>query len=103
MIKDAGLAAFGERWAQEAGYASLILDYRGFGSSGGEPRNLAIVENQLQDFRTVIEYARAHPETFKVDKIVVMGSASAGLYVADLVVHDGQLAGGMAHVPMLDG
>ncbi|KAF7792667.1 hypothetical protein EIP86_003764 [Pleurotus ostreatoroseus] len=93
LEKEAGLAVFGERWAAEAGFASLILDYRGFGSSDGQPRNLIVLEKQVQDFRSVIEWARARPETFRTDKIVVMGSALSGTVVADLVVHDGELAG----------
>ncbi|KAJ7621280.1 hypothetical protein FB45DRAFT_1032536 [Roridomyces roridus] len=39
VIKDAGLLAFGERWAAEGRYASIIFDYRFFGGSGGTPRN----------------------------------------------------------------
>ena len=103
MRKDAGYAPFGEEWATKAGFASLIFDYRFFGDSGGEPRNLVILEKQLQDFRSVIEWVRGRPERFLVDKIVVMGSASAGLHVANLVVDDDKLAGGMMHSPLLDG
>ena len=103
VVKEAGMAVFGERWATDAGYASLIFDYRGFGASDGLPRNLLVLEKELQDFRSVIEWARARPEVFRTDKIVVMGSALAGLLVADLVVHDPELAGGMSHCPVLDG
>lgn len=94
---------FGERWARDAGYASLIFDYRGFGHSDGHPRNLVVLEKQLQDYRSVIEWARARPELFRTDKIVVMGSALSGLVVSDLVINDPDLAGGMAHAPLLDG
>ena len=103
LVKEAGLAVFGERWASEAGYASLILDYRGFGDSGGQPRNLLVLEKQLQDFRSVIEWARDRPDTFRTDKIVVMGSALAGLVVSKLLIHDPGLAGGIGHSPVLDG
>ena len=102
-MKKAGLDVFGRHWATDAGYASLILDYRGFGDSDGLPRNLVVLEKQLQDYRSVIEWARARPEVFCVDKIVVMGSALSGLIVADLVIHDSGLLGGMAHAPVLDG
>ncbi|KAG1766330.1 Alpha/Beta hydrolase protein [Suillus placidus] len=102
VTKDAGLAAFGEHWAQDAGWASLILDYRGFGDSEGEPRNVADFESHLQDYQSVIFWARSRPQDFVADKIVVMGSATSGLQVAELVVNDSALAGGMAHCPMLD-
>ncbi|KAF8636114.1 hypothetical protein AX17_003817 [Amanita inopinata Kibby_2008] len=103
VIKEAGLATFGEHWASKAGFASLIFDYRGFGDSDGVPRNVVDLEEQFQDYRSVIEWARQRPELFRLDKIVVMGSALSGLSVLRLVTEDSALAGGMAHSPMLDG
>lgn len=103
VVKEAGLATFGQRWATEAGYASLIFDYRGFGDSDGEPRNLVSLHKQLEDYRSVVQWARQRPELFLNNKIVVMGSALSGLAVANLVLEDSGLAGGMAHSPMLDG
>ncbi|KAJ3793874.1 alpha/beta-hydrolase [Lentinula aff. detonsa] len=103
VVKDAGLATFGERWATDAGYASLIFDYRFFGESGGAPRNLVVYSKQLEDYRSVIDWARRQPEKFKNDKIVVMGSATSGINVANLALSDTGLAGAMAHSPVLDG
>ncbi|KAJ8514921.1 hypothetical protein ONZ45_g7611 [Pleurotus djamor] len=103
VIKEAGLAVFGERWATDAGYASLIFDYRYFGDSDGEPRNFVSIAQQLEDYKSVLNYARERPETFRNDKIVVMGSALSGLSVAQLLLEDTGLAGGMAHSPTLDG
>lgn len=103
LVKDAGLAVFGERWASEAGYASLIFDYRCFGESGGEPRNLVDLQRQLEDYRSVIAWARRHAELFRNERIVVMGSAISGLNVAALALEDTGLAGVMTHSPVLDG
>ncbi|KAF4578362.1 AB hydrolase superfamily protein [Pleurotus pulmonarius] len=103
VIKDAGLASFGERWASDAGYASLIFDYRFFGESGGEPRNFVSLEKQLEDYKSVLKWARQRPDLFCNDKIVVMGSALSGISVSQLLLEDTSLAGGMAHCPMLDG
>lgn len=103
VVKAAGLAAFGERWATDAGYASLILDYRGFGDSDGEPRNLVSLEKQYADYLAVIRWARTQPELFRADKIVVAGSALSALYVAQFVVEEPGIAGGIAHSPTLDG
>ncbi|EIM79594.1 alpha/beta-hydrolase [Stereum hirsutum FP-91666 SS1] len=103
LTKDAGLKAFAQRWATNAGFASLLMDYRGFGSSGGEPRNLVSLKNQTEDFLSVVEWVKANSDQFRVDKIVVMGSAMSGLNVAELVVRCKDLAGGMAHCPLLDG
>lgn len=99
------MAVFGERWASEAGWASLILDYRGFGDSDGQ-RNLVIWKNQVQDYLTVISWARSgkNQTRFLQDKIVVMGSALSGLSVTDIITRDDVegIAGGMAHCPLLD-
>lgn len=103
MIKEAGLAAFGERWASDAGYASLIFDYRCFGESDGQPRNLLSLKKQLEDYKAVIDWARQQPELFLNRNFVVMGSALSGLSVAQLALEDPGLAGAMAHSPMLDG
>ncbi|KAE9390165.1 alpha/beta-hydrolase [Gymnopus androsaceus JB14] len=102
-IKEAGLSAFGEAWASSAGFASLILDYRFFGDSDGEPRNFLSLKKQLEDYKSVIKWARERPETFRNDKIVVMGSALSGITVANLLLQDPGLAAGMAHCPLLDG
>ncbi|KAF7338710.1 Alpha/beta-hydrolase [Mycena sanguinolenta] len=102
-IKDAGLAAFGRRWAVDARYASLIFDYRYFGSSGGEPRNFVSLAEQRDDYEAVIRWVRQRPELYLNNKIVLTGSAMSGLVVSQLALDDPGLAGIMAHSPMLDG
>ncbi|KAJ6517531.1 alpha/beta-hydrolase [Mycena vitilis] len=103
VIKDAGLAAFGRRWAVDAQYASLILDYRGFGASDGKPRDFVSLVKQREDYEAVIAWARQRPELFLNNKIVLMGSALSGLVVSQLALDDHGLAGVMAHSPTLDG
>ncbi|KAK0504539.1 alpha/beta-hydrolase [Armillaria luteobubalina] len=105
LCKEAGLAVFGERWASEAGWASLILDYRGFGDSDGQ-RDLVVWKNQVEDYLSVISWARSseNQTMFLQDKIVLMGSAMSGLSVAEIITRDDVegIAGGMAHCPLLD-
>ncbi|KAF8576375.1 alpha/beta-hydrolase [Ramaria rubella] len=103
LIKDAGLAAFGEHCAEDAGYAALILDYRGFGASDGKPRYLLDTNNQLQDYKSVLKWARDRPDTFRADKIVVLGYSMSGLYVADLAMNDTGIAGAIVQCPLFDG
>ncbi|KAJ7910276.1 alpha/beta-hydrolase, partial [Mycena leptocephala] len=90
VIKEAGLAAFGQRWAADAHFASLIFDYRYFGASDGEPRNFVSLFKQPTG---------ALPEP----QIVLMGSAMSALIVSQLALDDPGLAGVMAHSPTLDG
>ncbi|KAJ6577966.1 alpha/beta-hydrolase [Mycena capillaripes] len=103
VIKDAGLAAFGQRWPVDAHYASLIFDYRCFGGSDGEPRNFVSLVEQREDYETIIRWARLRPELFLSTKIVLMGSTMSGLVVMQLALDDPGLAGVMAHSPTLDG
>jgi fermentation-respiration switch protein FrsA (DUF1100 family) len=42
----------------EAGFAALTFDYRSFGESGGEPRQVVSVGGQLEDWRAAIRLAR---------------------------------------------
>ncbi|GBE83322.1 Alpha/Beta hydrolase protein [Sparassis latifolia] len=105
LVKEAGFAAFGESWAS-AGWASLVLDCRGFGGSGGQ-RNFCCIARQVEDYRSVIAWAKTGEmqSLFQKDRIVVMGSAMSGLCVAELALNalEEGIAGAMAHCPILDG
>ena len=56
-VRDQRLPAYAERFA-EAGLAALLFDYRHFGASGGEPRQLVDIDRQLEDWRSAFAYAR---------------------------------------------
>ncbi|KAF5378440.1 hypothetical protein D9757_005574 [Collybiopsis confluens] len=103
VTKEAGLGVFGEKWANEAAFASIIFDYRFFGESDGQPRNLAVYSKQLEDYKSVLRWVRERPNEFKNDKIVIMGSATSGINVVNLALNDPGLAGAMMHSPILDG
>ncbi len=57
---DSGLTMFAERFAA-AGLDALAFDYRHFGSSDGEPRQLLSIARQLEDYAAAIAYARSLP------------------------------------------
>ena len=54
-----GLAPFKEAFCN-AGYAVFAFDYRHFGDSDGEPRQLFDIEAQLADCQGAIAFARNH-------------------------------------------
>jgi acetyl esterase/lipase len=97
------MQAFAERWATDAGCASVLFDYRGFGRSDGAPRNVVSLAAQHEDFCAVLRWVREQPDSFQLDRIVVMGCGAAGLAVSRLAAEDGRLAGAMMHAPLLDG
>ena len=51
------LDAYAERFAQ-AGFAALVFDYRHFGASEGEPRQLLDIRRQQEDSAAALAYAR---------------------------------------------
>src|SRR5438876_9262830 len=59
-IKAGGLAPFAERFREE-GFVAIAFDYRNFGGSGGQPREVLSVPRQRADYSTVIGWAREQP------------------------------------------
>ena len=57
---DSGLLPFAERFAA-AGLDALAFDYRHFGASDGEPRQLLSIPRQLEDYAAAIAFARTLP------------------------------------------
>jgi alpha-beta hydrolase superfamily lysophospholipase len=53
------LFRYAERFAT-AGMAVLVFDYRNFGASGGQPRQLIDIPGQQADWRAAIRYAPNH-------------------------------------------
>jgi alpha-beta hydrolase superfamily lysophospholipase len=60
VTKEPATDLFAPRF-QEAGYAVLAFDYRHLGESGGEPRQVARVEDQLADWRAAMSSPRRCP------------------------------------------
>jgi hypothetical protein len=52
-----GLEPFAERFAQ-AGLAAFVFDYRCFGDSEGQPRNLVSPRRHLQDWEAALSYVK---------------------------------------------
>lgn len=75
----------------EAGYVVLTYDYRSFGLSGGEPRQVYDVSYQLDDFRAAIAYARQRDE-IDPEKIVLWSTSAAGGYGLALAAEDKRIA-----------
>ncbi len=98
---DSGLVRYAERFAV-AGVDALAFDYRHFGSSGGEPRQVLSVPRQLEDYAAAIAYARSL-EGVDPDRIVVWGSSYSGGHVVPVAVADGRVAAAIAQVPAMDG
>ena len=99
--KEARLDAYGERFAA-AGYAALAFDYRHFGDSSGEPRELLDISLQLADWGAALAFARARPG-IDADRIVLWGTSFAGGHVLCVAAGDPRVAAVISQVPHVDG
>jgi pimeloyl-ACP methyl ester carboxylesterase len=98
---DSGLLAFAQRF-RAAGLDAIAFDYRHFGASDGEPRQLLSIKRQLEDYAAAIAYARSL-EGVDPQRIVVWGSSYAGGHAVSAAVADGHVAAVIAQVPAMDG
>jgi fermentation-respiration switch protein FrsA (DUF1100 family) len=98
---DSGLEPFVRRFGA-AGLDALAFDYRHFGASAGEPRQLLSVERQLEDYAAAIALARSLEEVDPA-RIVVWGSSYAGGHAVAAAVADGGAAAVISQVPLMDG
>ena len=100
-VREQGLDAYAERFAA-IGIASLVFDYRFFGSSDGEPRQVVDTKAQLDDWRAAISCARAL-DSIDPDRIALWGTSTSGGHVVKLAAEDDRIAAVVAQVPLLDG
>ena len=100
-LKEGRLDAYAERFAA-AGYAALVFDYRHFGESEGEPRQLLDISREHADWRAAIAHARGL-EGVDPDGIVLWGSSFSGGHVIHTAAEDGQLAAVVSQIPHTDG
>src|SRR6267143_3130028 len=100
-IKAGGLAPFAERFRRE-GFAAVVFDYRQWGGSDGQPREVLSFPRQRDDYRTVIGWAAAHP-CIDAHRVFAWGTSFAGMYIVELAASDARLAGAIAQSPLVDG
>lgn len=94
------IGPFAERFAA-AGIAALAFDYRGFGDSAGEPRDVVDVEAQLDDWRAALRFARGLPGVDPA-RVVAWGTSYGGGHAISIAAEDGELAAAIAQVPFVD-
>jgi dienelactone hydrolase len=96
-----GLArVYAERFAA-AGLAVLVFDYRHFGASGGEPRQLVDVDKQRADYHAAVHYARTVPG-IDPERIALWGTSFSGGHVIAVAAEAPRIAAVVAQVPLLD-
>jgi dienelactone hydrolase len=99
--RDEQLDRFCERFA-EAGLAALAFDFRHFGASGGEPRQLLDVGRQYEDCDAALDYMRGR-EDVDASRIAVWGTSFAGGHAIDAAARHPWLRAAIAQTPFTDG
>lgn len=100
-VKEQRLDAFAERFTA-AGYACLVFDYRHFGASGGQPRQLLDIKTQLADWKSAVAHARTL-DGVDPDRVVVWGTSFGGGHVIVTAAQDKRIAAAISQCPFTDG
>ncbi|GAA0466888.1 alpha/beta hydrolase [Streptomyces olivaceiscleroticus] len=95
------LYAYAERFAA-AGYVVVVFDYRNFGESEGEPRQVLDIAMQHEDWRAALGYARSL-EGVDPTRVVAWGTSFAGGHVITVAGQGEPLAAVIAQVPHVSG
>ena len=99
--REESLGRFAERFAAD-GMAALTFDYRGFGDSGGDERQVLNIHRQLEDVSAAIAFARSI-EGVNPARIGLWGSSFGGGMALETAAQDHSLSCAIAQVPFADG
>ncbi|MGI5231187.1 alpha/beta hydrolase [Actinoallomurus sp. CA-142502] len=101
VTKEPGTDRFAARF-QEAGFSVLAFDHRGFGDSGGGPRQVVRMREQLADWNAAIAHAATLPGV-NPDRIAAWGFSLAGGHIIRVAADHPSLAAAVAQTPTVDG
>lgn len=101
VTKEPGTDLFARRF-HEAGFTVLAFDYRRLGESGGRPRHIVRVGEQLDDWRAAIGFARTLPGV-DPDRVAMWAFSASGGHVFRVAARDRRLAAAIAQTPNADG
>ncbi|WP_227353782.1 alpha/beta hydrolase [Haladaptatus salinisoli] len=96
-----GLPAVAERFVAR-GFAVFLFDYRNFGDSDGEPRNLVKPSRHVADWEAAIDHVRGLDAVDR-RKIALWGTSYSGGHVIEAAANDHRIAAVVAQIPFVDG
>lgn len=95
------LPAYAERFV-ERGIAAFLFDYRNFGGSDGQPRNLVDPSRHLQDWEAAVAHVRSLKGVHN-NRIALWGSSFGGGHVIVTAARNAGIDAIVAQVPFVDG
>ena len=99
--KEFGLEDYAEYFAGQ-GMAALLFDYRNFGGSKGEPRNLVNPWRQLGDWKAAISHARGL-DCVDGGRLALWGTSFSGGHVMVIAAKVSGIKAIVSQVPFVDG
>ncbi|HYB80288.1 MAG TPA: alpha/beta fold hydrolase [Mycobacterium sp.] len=100
-VRTMRLDTYADRFSA-AGYACLVFDYRNFGDSEGQPRQLLDIGMQLADWAAAVAYGRTIPGIDNT-RIVLWGTSFGGGHVIATAARLPGIAAAVAQCPFTDG
>ena len=97
VTKEPGTDLFAARF-HDAGFAVLAFDYRRLGQSGGEPRQVVRIRDQLADWQAAIGFAATLPGV-DPSRLAAWSFSVSGGNVFRLAARDPRLAAAIAQMP----
>ena len=101
VTKEPGTDRFAERF-HDAGFSVLAFDYRRLGESGGQPRQVVRIGEQLADWQAAITFAATLPGVDPA-RIAIWGFSLSGGHILPVAARNPQLAAVIAQTPFADG
>src|SRR6266496_1814743 len=101
VTKEPGTDLFARRF-HEAGFNVLAFDYRRLGESGGQPRQVIRIREQLTDWQAAIAFAAGLPGVDPT-RLAIWGFSLSGGHVFRVAADNPQLAAAIAQTPNADG
>ena len=100
-VREQGLEQYAERFAA-AGISAFVFDYRYFGASDGEPRQLVSNRRQVEDWRAAIEFVRTL-DTVDSERIALWGTSTSAGHVVKLAAETPKIGAVVTQMPFASG
>ncbi len=99
-LKEMGLLPYAEAFAK-SGFVVLLFDFRHWGESGGEPREQALPQSQIDDYRHALTYLSTRPEVDE-RRLGLWGSSFSGGHVLQVAALDERVKAIVSQTPPTD-
>ncbi len=86
----------------DIGVATLLIDYRRFGESSGDPRQHIDPWDQIEDYKNAVSYAETLKEADR-GRIGVWGISYSGGHVLIVAATDSRVRWAISTIPVVDG